>query len=288
MFGIFSRIGSFILSIFVFIGSIIGIPTSPRGEELDLSGYELIFKDDFNGNSINSENWSAHMDSDTTKTRHGGYWNSSLAEVKDGALHIYTKYLENGVNEGDPAGWYSAAFDTRGKFEQECGYFEVRAICPKGKGQWAAYWLLGDDMTNVDGSGEDGAEIDILESAFYWKGLFKNAVSHCIHYDGYGEGHKSTVARQYAVDGDPYNEYNTYGLMWTEEEYIFYINGVESYRTSYGKTPKVEQYMLLSVEVGGSDGNPRLSWAGPAFDSQHDQDHVSDFIVDYVKVYELA
>lgn len=286
MYEYISRIGAFIVSIFILVGSIIGLPTAPRGDELDLSGYELVFEDGFDGNEINEDNWSAHMGTDTTKQRHGGYWNSSLAEVENGALHIYTKYLENGVNDGDPAGWYSAAFDTRGKFEQECGYFEVRAICPEGAGQWAAYWLLGDGMSNIDDSGEDGAEIDILESAFYHKSLWKNRISHCIHYDGYDSDHKSTIARQYLVEGDPYNEFNTYGLEWTEDEYIFYINGVESYRTSYGGTPKVAQYMLLSVEVGGVGGEPGLSWAGPSFDENQDKDFVSDFIVDYVKVYE--
>lgn len=32
-----------------------------------------------------------------------------------------------------------------------------------------------------------------------------------------------------------YDEYNTYGVGWTEDEYIFYTNGVETARMSFSK-----------------------------------------------------
>ena len=32
-----------------------------------------------------------------------------------------------------------------------------------------------------------------------------------------------------------HEEYNTYGLEWTDSEYIFYVNGVETRRTSFSK-----------------------------------------------------
>lgn len=288
MFTIATRLSSFALSLFIMIGSLIGIPTSPRGEKIDMSKFDLVFEDNFDGDSINKDIWEPHMNStkDNTATRQGGHWNESLAEVRDGNLHIYTKYLKNGVNKGDPAGWYSAAFDTAGKFEQTYGYFEIRCICPQATGVWSAFWLYNDGVCNVDGSGEDGAEIDIYESAFYNKSFRPNRVSHNVHYDGYQFPQmRSCIGRQYLVtDRDPYLQYNTYGVEWNEDEYIFYINGVESYRTSLGGTSKVPEYMIISSETGGSGGESGKSWAGPAID-EHGKDYVADFVIDYVKVY---
>lgn len=288
MFTIATRLSAFALSLFVMIGSLIGIPTDPKGDELDLSKFELVFEDNFDGDSINSDIWRPHQNStkDNTTNRQGGHWNESLAEVRDGNLHIYTKYLENGVNDGDPEGWYSAAFDTQGRFEQTYGYFEIRCICPQATGIWSAFWLYSDGVCNVDGSGEDGAEVDIYESAFYNKSFRQNRVSHNVHYDGYEfPTMRSCIGRQFLVtDRDPYTQYNTYGVEWNEDEYIFYINGVESYRTSLGGTAKVPEFMIISSEVGGSGGVSDKSWAGPAID-EHGKDYVADFVIDYVKVY---
>ena len=70
---------------------------------------------------------------------------------------------------------------------------------------------------------------------------------------------------------------------WNEDEYIFYINGVETGRSSFGGVSKVPEYLLLTVEVGGSGGRAGSSWAGkaPARDAE-----TTDFIVDYVRVYQ--
>ncbi len=81
---------------------------------------------------------------------------------------------------------------------------------------------------------------------------------------------------------DPYEEFNTYGVEWTENEYIFYINGVETGRSSFGGISQVPEYLLLTVEVGGSNGKAKKSWAGDALSPNAEP---SDLIVDYVRVY---
>ncbi|MGN1348101.1 MAG: family 16 glycosylhydrolase [Acutalibacteraceae bacterium] len=284
----FTNIISMIMSALIFVGSIIGIPSMPKGNKVDMSKFELTFSDEFNGKKLDRTKWTPHLGSDEKNTvmRHGGYWNLSMAEVKDGCLTIRTKYLKNGVNKGDPAGWYSCALDTSEFFSQKYGYFEIRCKNPVGVGQWSAFWLLNWEMGNVTGNGENGAEIDILESAFSGKSFLRNRISHCVHYDGYAfPDHKSTIARQYLTHNNPYTEFNTYSVEWNEDEYIFYINGVESYRTDFGGTSKKPEFMILSVEVGGADGKPGKSWAGKPFDTMG-MDYQSEFVIDYVRAYQ--
>lgn len=262
------------------LGSITGIDFGKK--EIDLDEFSLVWSDEFDGEAIDAESWKG-VYGNTTKAvmRKGGYIHSDLAEVKDGNLHIYTKYLENGTGEG-PAGYYSYMMYTRDFHEQKYGYFEVRCILPKGAGQWAAFWMNSRNMENVDGSAADGAEIDIFESPYYHKKLFHNFVSSNVYYDGYGADIVKGKMGIFEAN-NPYEEYNTYGLEWNENEYIFYINGKETARTDFGVSQSPE-YLILSVEVGGSNGVPDPdSWAG---DMSKNEDLPSDFVVDYVRAYQ--
>lgn len=262
------------------LGSLTGIHIGKK--EIDLDDFILMWSDEFDGDTLSEENWKGvYGKTEKAVMRKGGYVHKDLAEVKDGNLHIYTKYLEEGPG-GGPAGYYTYMMYTRDLYEQKYGYFEVRCILPKGAGQWAAFWMNSPTMENVDGSAADGAEIDIFESPNYHKKLFHNYISSNVHYDGYGEDIVSGKMGIYKAN-NPYEEYNTYGLEWNEEEYIFYINGVETKRTKFGVS-HTPQYLILSVEVGGSNGTPDpKSWAG---DMNENDCLPSEFVVDYVRAYQ--
>ena len=91
------------------------------------------------------------------------------------------------------------------------------------------------------------------------------------------------VATPFIETNDPYEEFNTYGVEWNENEYIFYINGTETGRSSFGGITEVPEYLLLTVEVGGSGGKAGESWAGKALAKDAE---TTAFIVDYVRVYQ--
>lgn len=263
------------------LGSITGIDFGKK-KKINLDDFTLVWSDEFDGDTINDENWKGvYGATEKAVMRKGGYIHKDLAEVKDGNLHIYTKYLEEGTG-GGPAGYYTYMMYTRDFHEQKYGYFEVRCILPKGAGQWSAFWMNSRNMENVDGSAADGAEIDIFESPYYHKKLFHNYISSNVHYDGYGADIVSGKMGIFEVP-NPYDEYNTYGLEWNEDEYIFYVNGKETARTSFGVSQSPE-YLILSVEVGGSNGVPDPdSWAG---DIAENDCLPSDFVVDYVRAYQ--
>ncbi|MBQ7597601.1 MAG: family 16 glycosylhydrolase [Clostridia bacterium] len=77
--------------------------------------------------------------------------------------------------------------------------------------------------------------------------------------------------------------FNTYGVSWNETEYVFYINGVETGRSSFGGTSRVPEYLLLTAEVGGANGVAAASWAGDALQSDAEP---TDFVIDYVRAYQ--
>ncbi len=146
--------------------SIFDLPGIPYGKDIDMSKFELTWADEFDGNSLDRTKWGGHYFwGEESAVRKGGYWDLSLAGVKDGSLHIATKYYPEGLNSNGKPGWYTCGIDTRGRFEQKFGYFEVRCILPKGVGLWSAFWVHCDGVSSVDNEGRDGTEIDVFESA---------------------------------------------------------------------------------------------------------------------------
>lgn len=271
---------SFFASIIILICTSLDIPCFPMGEKLDMDKFEIMFNEEFEG-ELDRSVWSGHYQyGNTTVDRKGSYWNQYLAQTKEGNLVIPVVYLEEGMG-GKGAGWYTAGIDTdsdaKNGFSQKFGYFECRCILPEGADIWSAFWLMNSGVFDEDGSGRDGTEIDIFESDGY-ENLFKYNVSSNLHFDGYGDAHQKLGATRFLLKNNPYEEFNTYGLEWNENEYIFYINGVETFRTSFGGVSQNEEYIILSVEMRGENGIPSERENAPA--------EGAEFIVDYVKVYQ--
>ena len=261
-----------------------GFPRVPNEKKL-----ELVWTDEFDGDALDLTKWEGHgFGGQETIVRRGSYWNTDFCTVKDGCLHIRTEYCPDGYNGNGKPGWYTCGVDTRGLFEPTSGYFECRCILPKGAGLWSAFWLISNSMAFNNSPGEvlggtDGAEIDVFESAFY-ESKYPRRVSSNIHIDGYGEYHQSTnVCEPYLLWGDPYESFNTYGLEWNEDGYIFYVNGIETGRSDFGGACRVPMYLILSVEVGGSNAVPADDWVGSAISQDTE---ITDFVVDYVRAYQ--
>ena len=136
-------------------------------------------------------------------------------------------------------------------------------------GHWSAFWLFNDCEGNLGDGARNGAEIDIFE-----KPWLDGRVNHAIHWDGYGEEHKSEGTQSDTpgiMEG-----YHTYALWWAPDVYIFYIDGKEVWRTTAGGICQEPLYIKLSDEIG--------DWAGKIADAK-----LPDaFLVDYVRVYDLV
>ena len=280
MSAIFAKITASICSILISICMWLDIPMYPMGEKLDMDKFVIQFEEEFEG-ELDRSVWSGHYQyGRTTEPRRGCYWNQYLAYTENGNLVIPVTYLEEGMG-GKGAGWYSAGIDTDSDspngFSQKFGYFECRCILPEGADIWGAFWLMNDGVYNEDGNGRDGTEIDVFES-LCGDELLKNAVSSNLHYDSYEEAHEALGDVKVLLKNNPYEEFNTYGVEWNENEYIFYINGVETFRTSFGGVSQNEEYLILSVEMKGENGVPEVREDAPAEDAF--------FIVDYVRAYQ--
>lgn len=255
-------------------------PVNTKEEnKIDLSKYRLTFADEFDGDSLDERIWGPH---NHYGLRKGGYWAKDCVSVHDGSLFINTRYEEDG--EFGP-GWYNCGIATENKFEQKYGYFECRCKLPKGQGLWSAFWMMNRNV-KAGNDASMGAEIDIFESPYYYRGGKRaNLVTSNLHYNGYELQTKYRNVVISALDNDPYENFNTYGVDWSEDGYIFYVNGYEVARTKWATSHEAE-YLILSCEVDGAAAQPTFGWSGKITRNPEGLDFTADFEVDYVRAYE--
>jgi beta-glucanase (GH16 family) len=167
----------------------------------------------------------------------------------------------------DGNNFYTGMISTQNKFESTFGYWECRMKMQKQQGHWSAFWLQSPAIGSVIGNPAlSGAEIDIVE----YPAILGNMVEHAIHWDGYGINEK--IERGIATVQNLSNNYHIYGLEWTKNEYIFYVNGKETWRTNSAVSFQPE-YIILSLEVD--------DWAGDITKAVLPD----SLYVDYVRVY---
>lgn len=267
------KLGAYFMAILELLGLVVlDKPTTPRGEELDLTGYSIVFEDEFEGDALNTDIWQYRG----SGKRRGGFNAESQVEVRDGNMVMTAEYLEDG-EYGE--GWYAGMVSLK---EQYCkGYFEIRCKISAGGGFWSAYWIQADHPYEAEYSkgGVGGAEIDIFEAMCWGDPISSNSVSHAVHcagVDGVEEGFQSLALGDFYAN-NIYEEYNTYGLEWTDDEYIFYINGVETRRTSFGNgVSEVPEEVIVSLEIPAAEELDLL-----------DKDtYKSEYVIDYVRIYQ--
>ncbi len=224
------------------------------------AGYQwkLIWHDEFDGPKLDETKWNRLGDS----KRRDGYWVKDDAYLNGkGALILRTKK--------DGERYTCGAVNTQGKFEHAFGYYVARCKLPKQPGHWPAFWLMCPGVGKVGDAGRDGTEIDIVEIP--WR---DGKITMNLHWDGYGKDHKSaghSLTVPSLTEG-----FHDFGLLWTPEQYVFYVDGKEVWRSGAGGVSQVPEYLKLTEEIG--------TWGGAIRKAE-----LPDFFeVDYVRVYELS
>ncbi len=226
------------------------LPSPPAGKT-----WKLTWHDEFDGTTLDEAKWIYRQEGQ----RRDGWWSRKAVRL-DGRGHLVMSALKEGEK------YIDACVATQGKFEHAFGYYVARIQLQKQPGHWSAFWLTCDGVRKIGNQGRDGSEIDIME-----KPWLDERLNHAIHWD-YGQP-KSSAGTHVKVPGIM-DGWHTYSVLWTPEEYVFYVDGKETWRSKAGEVCQVPVYILISDEIG--------KWAGDITKAKlPDQ-----FLVDYVRVYD--
>ena len=207
--------------------------------------------------------------------RKGGYWSSKQAILDNNQLIIRTEYRDE-----NPAtrGYHSAVLCWK-TLRATYGYYEIRCKVDNIRGAWSAFWLMPDDITQKEKKAQDGAEIDIFESALPYQ------LQTTIHYDNY-TGHTTHSERV----KDYYDGFHTYAVDWQHDGLKFYYDGKLVWNVTNPDHISHHPVRLeISTELNGFHGKPnRFFWLGNGkITSWRNRGKLPyDYVVDYVRVYD--
>jgi len=225
--------------------------------EIPVDGYALVWADEFDGGTLDLTKWDYRG---LGPRREAVNVKDTVSLDGQGHLVLTTR------RAGDQV--HTAMIATHGKFEPTFGYFECRVTLQQEVGHWSAFWLQSPSYGDpADNPAMAGTEIDIFE----YLRRRGDRVQHTLHWNGYGKHHRFALkAPEIRGLG---RGWHTFGLLWTEDEYVFYVDGQETWRSTKAVSHRSE-YIILSLEVG--------PWAGDIAEAEL-PDHL---YVDYVRVYQ--
>jgi beta-glucanase (GH16 family) len=250
-------------------------PGTGYSTPLQYAGMKLVWQDEFNGNSLNTANWTYDIGNGCPNLCGWGnneleYYRTENGWVSDGVLTLEAR-KENfqGFN------YTSAKIHTQNKFSFKYGRVDIRAVLPKGQGIWPALWMLGKNINSVGWPAS--GEIDVMEMI---GGQNRdNQVHGTIHWDQ--NGTKADVGKSYTLpQGIFADEFHVFTLIWDDKEISWYVDDQQFFTTDI--TPaalsefKQEFWLIFNVAVGGNwPGSPNATTQFP-----------QRMRVDYVRVFQ--
>ncbi len=252
-----------------------------KTETPQLSGYNLLWSDEFDGDTLNEENWNREL-------REPGWTNNELQEYTDSDDNIFVRdgklVLKAIKTEKDGKEYYtSGKVNSQNKRDFMYGKVVVSAKVPEGQGLWPAIWMMPQDE-QFYGQWPKCGEIDIME-------VLGNQVDTAYGTLHYGEPHAEQQGTVVLTDGSTFaSEFHEYSVEWEPGEFRYYIDG-EHYLTindwftavngedekPYPAPFNQPFFVQMNLAVGGNwPGNP---------DETTDFDN-AEFEIDYVRVYQ--
>ncbi len=250
-------------------------------DKLSKKGYTLKWQDNFDGDELNRDDWNVELhEAGWVNSEQQAYVDSpENIEVKDGKLIIKP------VDKGDGK-FTSGRVNTQGKHDFKYGLFEAKVKVPKGQGYLPAFWMMPTDE-NLYGQWPRCGEIDIMEVM----GQDTSKAYGTIHY---GNPHKEDQNTKVITKGKDYSDgYHKFAVEWVPGRITWYIDGVKFHETRDWYTANTGDdaktfpapfdqpfYMILNLAVGGS-------WVGNVDDATVADMANQQFVIDYVKAYQL-
>jgi beta-glucanase (GH16 family) len=228
------------------------------------AGYQFVFGDEFDGDGLDSSEWEYRY---PNRQYLAGFTDdASVDQPGDGYLHLVTRFDESKFLVG--------MIQSRDTFRY--GYFEARIRFHRLQGHHGAFWLQSPLHGQFpDDPGRSGAEIDIIE--FLGNGRTQADAQHNIYWNPYDSPqrqhrqHNLHIRRNSGAELS--DDFHLFALLWTENEYLFFVDGVETWRSNEGIS-HVPQHIVLSLVTA--------EWENQRLDASLLPD---EMLIDYVRVY---
>ena len=240
-------------------------------------GYNLVWSDEFNGNSLNLSDWTHEIGTGCPSLCGWGnneleYYRAENTAVADGALTIEAKEENFGGRS-----YTSSRIKTESKQTFQYGRIDVRAVLPQGQGIWPAIWMLGQSISSI--GWPHAGEIDIMELV----GNNDDTILGTVHWQA-GGGYAYNGDNVTLPSGSFADEYHVFSIVWDSSSISWYLDDSAIPFHTFSITQpdrsefKAPFFFLLNIAVGGNlPGAPDGSTVFP-----------QKMIIDYVRVFSTS
>ena len=254
------------------------------------SGYELVFSDEFNGNSLNPTRWHSQL-------RWDGDWNGERYEYRviNGEDQFYVNVLSEDeehqdeiLSVGNPfefdgnrlairatinplkstngnksygplmeiatqQQFLSGVISTHEKFSRKYGYFEANIKIPGHVGTFPAFWLF---HANRSWEGTQRTEIDIMENL----GHAPHYIYNSFHYfknvteNYFGDANfiKPKPSGQIFTGIDYSQDFHVYAVEWEPGKITWFIDGEQVSEVEESEANFEDLYLMINLAMGGN------------------------------------
>ena len=283
-------------------------PDGPSYHPLN-KGWELIWSDEFDGPSINTNNWNLKNEC------WGGGNNEKQCytdrddniEIVNGLMRLvaleetFTGPNNDWDSTQNTQPYTSGKITTEGLQAWTYGRMEFRAKLPEGQGSWPAFWMLGASNTYGDSWPLKG-EIDIMEAVNLGARCDEctgtdgeNRTVYALHFGSQWPNNSLIDGRTHLADNsNPADNYHVWAIEWGKGVIKWFLNG-ELYGTvrnnqwyTDGAPDNINApydqpfYLILNLAIGGNFPEP-LNDTGISDDTIPNQ-----FLIDWVRVYQCS
>jgi beta-glucanase (GH16 family) len=239
--------------------------------------YDLVWSDEFSGDSLDLDKWSYEINSGGGGNNELQYYTDKNTSFNDGILSITAKYESYGGRD-----YTSSRIVTNYKAQWTYGIFEARIKIPSGLGTWPAFWMM--PTSSRYGGWPDSGEIDIMEHV----GYDENVIHGTVHTEAFNHKINTQKGASYNELDDVTEEFHVYKIEWLPDKINYYVDGVHYYIFDPTlATPWCvgseewpfdgDFFLILNLAVGGD-------WGGA--EGVASEDYPTSMEIDYVRVYQ--
>lgn len=234
--------------------------------------WEKVFSDEFNGTSVNEDDWYINQN---------GQFKKSALVVSDGTLKINNSFPSAG---NDTGGW----IETKNGFagDDKYGYYEARIRItsnPNGK-IWPTWWIWGKNWRKINGvvNTDTATEFDLMEYSGWAKKYSGNNATSSHHFQRkrvINGKSKTTTTNEDAANRNAF-EWHIWGMYWTPTEVSFYYDGEKYLESDEPEDAATEIYPMKLI----FSCSPHMNNPTPELEPKVG-DILPTFEIDWVRVW---